>query len=133
MMRTMSACCLRDSLKLSDEVEVIGGATCSLKNYEGSRANEDRHRAVMLWETCGLRGSRGIPRGKLRLVAGVGGALDFLNSLYVMDARDLPYPVHDLLQVFQVGDLKDDVDAGLSVLAAGFYVADVGVSVADDC
>src|SRR5260370_16978320 len=34
--------------------------------------------------------------------------------------------------MFQVGDFKDDVDAGLSVFAAGPHVADVGVRVADD-
>jgi hypothetical protein len=36
-MRTISACCLRDSLKLSEEVDVdvIGGAHGSRSDYEG--------------------------------------------------------------------------------------------------
>src|SRR5580693_1081600 len=58
-------------------------------------------------------------------------ALDLLQSLHVVDAGNLPHPVHDFLKVFQVGDLQHYIYAGLAVLAAGFYVADVGVSVAD--
>src|SRR6266478_6651377 len=51
-MRTMSACCLRDSLKLS---EVMGGAKCSwlivrLWGAEGNIAG-----AGWLWERCGIR------------------------------------------------------------------------------
>src|SRR5260370_40865278 len=49
-----------------------------------------------------------------------------------MYAGNLSYAVHDFLQVFQVGDFQDYVHAGLAVLTAGFYVADVGVGVADN-
>ncbi len=58
--------------------------------------------------------------------------LDLLQSLHVMHPRDLPHSVHDFLEVFQVGDFEDYVHAGLAVLAARFYVADVGVGVADE-
>ena len=57
--------------------------------------------------------------------------LDFLQSLHVMHAGNLADTVDDFLQVFQVGDFQDYIYAGLAVLAAGFYVADVGVGVAD--
>src|SRR4030081_2084030 len=49
-----------------------------------------------------------------------------------MHAGDLADTVHDFLEVFQVGDFQDYVYAGLAVLAASFYVADVGVGVADE-
>src|SRR5437868_3148501 len=58
--------------------------------------------------------------------------LDFLQSLHVMDPRNLANTVHDFLEVFQVGDFEDYVHAGLAVLAPRFYVADVGVGVADE-
>ena len=57
--------------------------------------------------------------------------LDLLQSLHVMHAGDLADTVHDFLEVFQIGDFEDHVYAGLAVLAASFYVADVGVGVAD--
>ena len=37
-----------------------------------------------------------------------------------------------VFQVFEVGDVEDDVDDGLAVGGAGFDVADVGFGVADD-
>src|SRR5258708_16846280 len=49
-----------------------------------------------------------------------------------MHPRTLPLAVDDFLEVFQVGDFEDYVHAGLSVLAASFDVADVGVGVADE-
>src|SRR3981189_3454131 len=49
-----------------------------------------------------------------------------------MHAGDLADTVHDFLEAFQVGDFQDYVYAGLAVLAASFYVADVGVGVADE-
>ena len=49
-----------------------------------------------------------------------------------MHAGDLPHSINDLLQVFQVSDVEDDVNAGLGVLATGFHAADVGFGVADD-
>src|SRR5579862_1655346 len=49
-----------------------------------------------------------------------------------MHSRNLPYSVHDLLEVFEVGNLEHHVDAGLPVLAAGFHASDVGLGVADD-
>ncbi len=58
--------------------------------------------------------------------------LDFLQALDVVDAGDLADSVHDFLEVFQVGDFQDHVDAGLAVLAAGFHAADIGFGVADD-
>src|SRR6267378_28875 len=73
-------------------------------------------------------------RGKPRLsqAEGTREALDFLQSLHVVDAGNLPHSVHDFLEVFQVGDFQHHVYAGLAVLAASFYVADVGVGVADE-
>src|SRR6266851_5485342 len=59
-------------------------------------------------------------------------ALDFLQSLHVMHPGDLADTVHDFLEVFQVGDFEDYIYAGLAVLATSFYVADVGVGVADE-
>src|ERR1022692_4953508 len=56
---------------------------------------------------------------------------DLLQSLHVVHAGNLSHSVHDFLEVFQVGDFQDYVYAGLAVLALGFDVADVGVSVAD--
>src|SRR6266404_3832341 len=61
-MRTMSACCLRDSLKLS---EVMGGARCSyiivrLWGAEGNIAG-----AGWLWERCGIREDLVEGRGKV--------------------------------------------------------------------
>src|SRR2546422_2935728 len=61
-MRTMSACCLRLSLKLS---EVMGGAGCSsvivrLGGSEGNIAG-----AKLLWERCGIREDLVEGRGKL--------------------------------------------------------------------
>src|SRR5271165_3837035 len=58
--------------------------------------------------------------------------LNLLQSLHVMHAGNLSYAVDDLLQVFEVGDVEDYIDAGLAVLAAGFHAADVGFGVADD-
>src|SRR6266478_5639662 len=58
--------------------------------------------------------------------------LDLLQSLHVVDPRDLPHSVHDFLEVFEVGNFEDYVHAGLAVLAASFYVPDVGVGVADE-
>src|SRR6266478_7526107 len=68
----------------------------------------------------------GLPKG------GAPTTLDFLQSLHVVNAWDLPNTVHDFLEVFEVGDFEDYVHAGLAVLAARFYVADVGVGVADE-
>ena len=48
-----------------------------------------------------------------------------------MHAWDLAHAVHDFLEVLEVGNFQDYVHAGLPVLAAGLYVADVGVGIAD--
>src|SRR6266853_1236250 len=49
-----------------------------------------------------------------------------------MHAGDLADTVHDFLEVLEVGDFQDYIYAGLAVLATSFYVADVGVGVADE-
>jgi len=58
--------------------------------------------------------------------------LDLLQPLHIVHARNLAHTVNDRLQVFEVGDFEDYVDAGLAVTGAGFDVADIGVLVADD-
>ncbi len=49
-----------------------------------------------------------------------------------MHSGDLADALDDLFQVFEVGDVEDDVDIGLSVGCAGFDVADIRFAVADD-
>src|ERR1700692_329885 len=52
-MRTISACCLSDSLKLSVEVEdVIAGAHVSRCDYEGWTGCRNIALMVLLWERC---------------------------------------------------------------------------------
>src|SRR5580704_7429458 len=58
--------------------------------------------------------------------------LDFLEALYVVDARDFAYAIDDIFQVLQVCDVEHDVDVGLAVIGAGFDIADVGFGIADD-
>src|SRR5271156_757300 len=54
-MRTISACCLRVSLKSSLEGDVIGGAHGSPNDYErGERRGKDEC-SGLLWERCGIR------------------------------------------------------------------------------
>src|ERR1700676_5694547 len=55
-MRTISACCLSDSLKLSVEVEdVIAGAHVSRCDYEGWTGCRNIALMVLLWERCARR------------------------------------------------------------------------------
>ena len=50
-----------------------------------------------------------------------------------MYARNLADALDDLLEMFQVGDVEDDVDVGLSVGRAGFDIPDIRLAVADNC
>src|SRR5712671_3978693 len=49
-----------------------------------------------------------------------------------MHAWDLPQAGHDLFQVFEVGDVENDLHAGLAVGGVRPDVADVALRVADD-
>src|SRR6202051_3561762 len=49
-----------------------------------------------------------------------------------MHAGDLAQAGHDLFEVFEVGDVEDDLDAGLAVGGVGADVADVALGIADD-
>ena len=57
--------------------------------------------------------------------------LDLLQSLHVIDAGYLAHSGDDGLEMFEVGDIEDDVDIGATVLGAGLDVADIGLGVAD--
>ena len=48
-----------------------------------------------------------------------------------MYAGDFADAVDDIFQMFQVGNIQNDIDVGLAVAGAGFNVADVGFGIAD--
>src|SRR5271166_2227713 len=58
--------------------------------------------------------------------------LNFLQPLHFVDAGNFAQASHDLFQVFEVGDIEDDFNAGLAVGGVGSDVADVALGVADD-
>src|ERR1700730_306281 len=57
--------------------------------------------------------------------------LDLLQSLHVMHAGNLTHAVDDVFQMLQVGNVEHDVDIRLTIVGAGFDIADVGLGVAD--
>src|ERR1700728_3435599 len=59
-------------------------------------------------------------------------ASDFLQPLYLVDAGDFAQARHDLFEVFEVGDVENDLDAGLAIGSVCADVADVALRVADD-
>jgi hypothetical protein len=58
--------------------------------------------------------------------------LDLLQSLHIMHPRNLTHAIDDGLQVLEVGDFEDHVDAGLSVAGAGLDVTDISALVGYD-
>src|SRR5579884_207586 len=62
---------------------------------------------------------------------GIKALSDFLDALDVVHAGYFAKPVDDGFEVFEVGDIENDVDAGLTIGGARFDVADVCSAVAD--
>src|SRR5882762_190645 len=69
-MRTISACCLSVSLKLSEEVKVeailVDGAHESRSDYEGGAGLRGIAEGALLWERCGRRTPSVDTSGKVR-------------------------------------------------------------------
>src|SRR5258708_19213490 len=57
--------------------------------------------------------------------------VDFLQSLYLVYARNLAHAVDDVFEVLQVGNIENDVDVGLRVRAAHLNIANIGIGVTD--
>jgi hypothetical protein len=58
--------------------------------------------------------------------------LNLLQPLNFMHAGGFPKAGHDLFEMFEVGDVEDDLDAGLTVFGVRANVADVALGIADD-
>jgi hypothetical protein len=58
--------------------------------------------------------------------------LDLLHSVHFVHAGDLAQAGDDLLQVFEIGDVEDDLHARLAVGGVGRDVADIALCIADN-
>src|SRR5262249_6298847 len=89
--------------------------------YYGHRCSIARSKNTFITEGMGLH------REKLEARTD----LNFLQSLHVVDARNFSDSVNDLLEMFEVGNLQNHINVGLSVRRPGFDVADIRAAVAD--
>src|SRR5271155_1442692 len=61
-----------------------------------------------------------------------GRELHLLDALHIAHAGYLAHAADNALQVFNVGNVHDNIDGGVSFGGVGFDVADVGVGVTDN-